>query len=60
MTAPEAPPATSAQWYCGGCAGWREVWCPDCCGFSGCLTCHHTFKLPCPEYAGGNQELIRW
>lgn len=44
--------------YCGYCAGWRGVWCPDCAGFAGCATCRYTCKVPCPECADG--QLLKW
>lgn len=46
--------------YCGCCAGRGAIWCPDCCGFRGCRTCRHTYRVPCPVCAGGKRDPIRW
>lgn len=45
---------------CGTCAGWRQVWCPGCCGFAGCPRCAYLNKVPCPACSGGTLERIRW
>lgn len=45
---------------CGTCAGWRQIWCPGCCGFAGCAQCAYNYKVPCPSCAGGDAEPIRW
>lgn len=74
MTAPTAPvkkprvrrkpveelAEQEAEDYCGICAGWRGIWCPDCCGFEGCHTCQYNLKVPCPACSGGTLEPIRW
>lgn len=44
--------------YCGYCTGYCTVWCPDCGGFAGCLTCKRSCKVPCPACSGG--ELEKW
>jgi hypothetical protein len=44
--------------YCGCCFGHRSIWCPPCYGFFGCDTCQGTFRVPCPECAGGTLEPI--
>lgn len=48
--------------HCGECIGFREVWCPVCCGFEGCDVCHYAFKVPCRTCAGGDMTLgkIQW
>ncbi|MFD3885032.1 hypothetical protein [Streptomyces microflavus] len=46
--------------YCGRCCGHRKIWCPDCCGFKGCEDCFWTFRVRCPECAGGTKDPIRW
>lgn len=42
------------RWYCGYCAGWATVRCPDCAGFAGgCRTCVDTGKVACIFCSGG-------
>lgn len=51
-------PVTS---YCGCCIGFRTIWCPDCCGYDGCATCHQTRRVPCPVCSGGGTlHAIQW
>ncbi|RSN89935.1 hypothetical protein DMH26_28950 [Streptomyces sp. WAC 05379] len=45
---------------CGVCAGAGRVWCPECAGFAGCVTCRHGFMVPCPQCAGGDLEPMCW
>lgn len=73
---PELRPGEAIDWwgnvgYCGYCAGWCEVKCPDCGGFpstpfdlpavmlvtsDACRTCKKTGEVPCPQCAGGSLE----
>lgn len=46
--------------YCGCCTGFRTIWCPDCCGYDGCTTCHHTRRVRCPACNGGTMDPIQW
>lgn len=41
------------RWYCGYCAGWATVRCPDCGGCAGCSTCKRTGKIDCLMCSGG-------
>lgn len=64
-TDPRRPlPAMDALWrlgsLCGVCTGARDIWCPVCCGFEGCLFCRETRRVACPECAGGALEPIAW
>lgn len=41
-----------AHYYCGGCAGYRVVYCPDC--IVGCPACKGLGKVACPACNGGS------
>lgn len=63
---PRQPPPEPARrtpppgYLCGLCAGRQVLWCPDCCGYTGCTTCDQTCTVLCPCAGGTNTDRIRW
>lgn len=57
---PQAPRRKTTDTLCGVCIGHRQIWCPGCSGFAGCLTCRFTYRVACPRCAGGKLEPILW